>query len=103
MASDKHGDDEVIDLMGRLEDSLRKARRTEVREMPRNPNAEPTPGRYRHFKGGEYDVVAIATSDRDERTVIYRNATTGEWYVRRVRDWNMPTPQGEPRFTMRST
>ena len=43
---------------------------------------EPLPGRYRHFKGGEYEVVGIARhSETDELLVVYRplyNAT-GLW------------------------
>ncbi len=31
------------------------------------------PGRYRHFKGGEYEVVGVARhSETDERLVVYR-------------------------------
>lgn len=34
---------------------------------------EPVPGRYRHFKGGEYEVIGIAThSETHERLVVYR-------------------------------
>lgn len=34
---------------------------------------EPAPGRYRHFKGGEYEVVGVARhSETDERLVVYR-------------------------------
>lgn len=33
----------------------------------------PRPGRYRHFKGGEYEVLGIAThSETDEQLVVYR-------------------------------
>jgi hypothetical protein len=43
---------------------------------------EPVPGRYRHFKGGEYEVLGVARhSETDERVVVYRplyNAT-GLW------------------------
>jgi hypothetical protein len=43
---------------------------------------EPLPGRYRHYKGGEYEVVGVARhSETDERLVVYRplyNAT-GLW------------------------
>ena len=43
---------------------------------------EPLPGRYRHYKGGEYEVIGIARhSETDERLVVYRplyNAT-GLW------------------------
>jgi hypothetical protein len=31
------------------------------------------PGRYRHFKGGEYEVLGVARhSETDERLVVYR-------------------------------
>lgn len=34
---------------------------------------EPRPGRYRHFKGGEYEVIGIARhSETQERLVVYR-------------------------------
>ena len=35
--------------------------------------SEPIPGRYRHFKGSEYQVIGIARhSETDERMVVYR-------------------------------
>lgn len=38
--------------------------------MSRN---EPAPGRYRHYKCGEYEVVGVARhSETDERLVVYR-------------------------------
>lgn len=34
---------------------------------------DPAPGRYRHFKGGEYEVVGVARhSETDEHLVVYR-------------------------------
>lgn len=34
---------------------------------------EPVPGRYRHFKGGEYEVLGVARhSETGERLVVYR-------------------------------
>jgi hypothetical protein len=42
------------------------------------------PGRYRHFKGGEYEVLAVAThSETHEPIVVYRPLynDTG-WWVR---------------------
>ena len=31
------------------------------------------PGKYRHFKGGEYELLAVAThSETDEPMVVYR-------------------------------
>lgn len=36
-------------------------------------NKEPCPGRYRHYKGGEYEVVGTARhSESDELLVVYR-------------------------------
>lgn len=43
---------------------------------------EPLPGRYRHYKGGEYEVVGVARhSETDERLVVYRPLynDTGLW------------------------
>ncbi len=34
---------------------------------------EPVPGRYRHSKGGEYEVLGVARhSESDDRLVVYR-------------------------------
>jgi hypothetical protein len=42
------------------------------------------PGRYRHFKGGEYEVLAVAThSETHEPLVVYRPLyVDGGWWVR---------------------
>ncbi|HKA06879.1 MAG TPA: DUF1653 domain-containing protein [Gemmataceae bacterium] len=42
------------------------------------------PGRYRHFKGGEYEVLAVAThSETHERLVVYRPLYGDHgWWVR---------------------
>jgi hypothetical protein len=43
---------------------------------------EPAPGRYRHYKGGEYEVIGVARhSETDERVVVYRPLynDTGLW------------------------
>lgn len=43
---------------------------------------EPRPGRYRHYKGGEYEVVGVARhSETDEWLVVYRPLynDTGLW------------------------
>lgn len=44
--------------------------------------AQLLPGRYRHFKGGEYEVIGIAThSETHEPMVVYRPLydDTGMW------------------------
>jgi len=42
------------------------------------------PGRYRHFKGGEYEVLAVAThSETHEQLVVYRPLYGDHgWWVR---------------------
>jgi hypothetical protein len=69
-----------------------------------NKNAALRPGRYRHFKGGEYEVLGVARHSEDlEDMVVYRPLynDTGLW----VRPLSMFTEQVEhdgttqPRFT----
>jgi hypothetical protein len=54
----------------------------EADELPPLPHLRP--GRYRHYKGGEYEVMAVARhSETHEPQVVYRpvyNATG--WWVR---------------------
>ncbi len=48
------------------------------------------PGRYRHFKGGEYEVLGLAThSETEEPMVVYRPlyGERGLW-VRPAAMWN---------------
>ncbi|HBJ18812.1 MAG TPA: DUF1653 domain-containing protein [Clostridiales bacterium] len=52
----------------------------------------PRPGRYRHFKGNEYEVIGIARhSETTEPMVVYR-ALYGEGglWVRPLENWNTP-------------
>ena len=49
--------------------------------MPDDPPfpSEPRPGRYRHYKGNNYEVLAVARhSETREALVVYR-ALYGEW------------------------
>ena len=48
------------------------------------------PGRYRHFKGNEYEVLGIARhSETDEELVVYRPLYgEGGLWVRPVSMWN---------------
>ena len=47
-------------------------------------------GRYRHFKGGEYEVIAFAKhSETQEEMVVYRALYgAGEVWVRPASMWN---------------
>ena len=62
------------------------------------------PGRYRHFKGGEYEVLAVARhSETEEPMVVYR-ALYGEGgvWVRPAAMWNETVERDgktAPRFT----
>lgn len=42
------------------------------------------PGRYRHYKGGEYDLISVAKhSETEEELVVYRCLyDDGSWWVR---------------------
>ena len=41
------------------------------------------PGRYRHFKGGLYQVLFTARhTETDDPVVVYLSLTTGEFFVR---------------------
>ena len=63
------------------------------------------PGRYRHFKGGEYEVLGMAThSETLEPMVVYRAlyGARGLW-VRPASMWNEPVERDgvtRPRFTL---
>lgn len=63
----------------------------------------PKPGKYRHFKGGEYELVAIAThSETLEPMVVYRALYgDGGLWVRPASMWNEPVDRDGyhgPRF-----
>lgn len=56
--------------------SIRRARRDNRGVAVRDPLPVevPHPGRYRHFKGGEYEVLDVARhSETDELLVVYRS------------------------------
>ena len=55
-----------------------------------------TPGRYRHFKGNEYEVIAVARhSETEEPMVVYRAlyGSRGVW-VRPAAMWNEEIVRG---------
>ena len=58
------------------------------------------PGRYRHFKGKEYEVLGIAChSETEEELVVYR-ALYGDFglWVRPVSMWNEPVERDGKTF-----
>lgn len=57
-------------------------------------------GRYRHFKGNEYEVTAIARhSETLEAMVVYKALYgDGGFWVRPAEMWNELTQSGEKRF-----
>ena len=58
------------------------------------------PGRYRHFKGNEYEVIGLARhSETQEGMVVYR-ALYGERgiWVRPASMWNETVERGGERF-----
>ncbi|MBQ7948524.1 MAG: DUF1653 domain-containing protein [Clostridia bacterium] len=61
-------------------------------------------GKYRHFKGNEYEVLALAThSETGERMVVYRALySEGAIWVRPAAMWNETVEREgktQPRFT----
>ena len=41
--------------------------------MNEQQNPAANPGKYRHYKGGEYEVIGVAThSETEEQLVVYR-------------------------------
>ena len=49
----------------------------------------PKPGRYRHYKGGEYEVILCAIKeDTLEPMVIYKSLAHGTIWVRPIQEWN---------------
>lgn len=58
------------------------------------------PGRYRHFKGKEYEVLDVARhSETEEELVVYR-ALYGDFglWVRPVSMWNEPVERDGKTF-----
>jgi len=52
---------------------------------------EPTPGLYRHFKGGVYQVLYHGVhSEANEVVVVYRSLADGRVWVRPVSNWLEP-------------
>lgn len=69
---------------------------SDTASVPDNPE----PGRYLHYKGGQYEVVGTAThTESGDRLVTYRDAA-GNWWARPIADFTSGTSEGTPRFTL---
>ncbi len=50
----------------------------------------PETGRYRHYKGGLYDVLltGVLCADTGEPMVVYQSVATQKLWVREAADWS---------------
>lgn len=49
----------------------------------------PQPGRYRHYKGGEYELLLTAIDEATlEPLVVYRSLSQSTVWVRTLENWN---------------
>lgn len=71
--------DYTIDSFKDAESSTKQNNNTDVVE----PLNEVTPGKYRHFKGGEYEVIGIAEhTETNEKTVVYKDQAENRLWAR---------------------
>jgi len=66
-------------------------------------STDPRPGRYRHYKGGAYEVLGVAThSETEERHVVYRPLYgEGALWIRPLEmfvEWVEVDGEQKPRF-----
>jgi hypothetical protein len=45
-------------------------------------DASDVTGRYRHFKGGRYEVIGIARHSETEEELVVYTSESGDWWVR---------------------
>lgn len=64
-------------------------------------------GRYRHYKGGEYEVLGKALGQdatgenpaiENQRFVVYRGVDSGRLFIRPEADFYSNVAEGKPRF-----
>lgn len=57
---------------------------------------------YRHFKGNEYKIIALAKhSETEEDMIVYQSVNSGEIWVRPKTMWNeIVDDKGTLRFTL---
>ncbi len=58
------------------------------------------PGRYRHFKGKEYEVLGVARHSETEKELVVYRALYGDFglWVRPVSMWNEPVERDGKTF-----
>lgn len=78
---------------------MAKTNKREIIMDKKNEFKNVIPGKiYRHYKGGLYEVLHLAThTDDDSIMVIYRSVHFGTYYARPLSDWNTPV-NNNPRF-----
>lgn len=69
-------------------------------QIPNLPSP-PLPGtRWRHFKGGVYEVLVVAIAEASlEPQVVYKSLQTDDYWTRPLRVWVEEVSPGLPRFT----
>lgn len=61
--------------------------------MPNNP----TPGLYRHYKGGLYTVIGVGLHTETEQPLVLYRGVNGRFWARPLEMWN-ELIDGRPRF-----
>jgi hypothetical protein len=57
--------------------------------------------RYKHYKGGTYEVITLAThTETGEKLVVYKSINFGSIYVRPLDIWNSTSEDGQRRFEL---
>lgn len=57
--------------------------------------------RYKHYKGGTYEVISMAThTETGEKLVVYKSINFGSVYVRPYELWSETLDNGRKRFEL---
>ena len=57
--------------------------------------------RYKHYKGGTYEVITLAThTETGEKLAVYKSINFGSIYVRPLDIWNSNSELGHKRFEL---
>ena len=90
------------DYLAKLDAEERADIERRAKELHREFLDTPTPGIYRHFKGGLYTVLAVSRHSETEAIEVVYQSAGGEVWHRPLTDhpkaWLTPLPDGTPRF-----